>query len=81
MKTVEQKTGLNGYELTLAVAAMVNAVFKAGGSPTKVLIHPQDFHGMADENGKPWRLMMICGVPLEIDPEVEPGKVLAVQPK
>ena len=72
---------LEGWRLTQAIAVMVNATIKEGHKPTKVVMHPKDFLDMADEEGKPWTLLMVAGLPIEINADCEPGKIAAVYPK
>lgn len=71
---------LDGYKLVLAIRVMVSACLREG-VVTKVLMHPDDFNDMRQENGLPWEAREICGVPIEIDSSVPAGKVVAVRPK
>ena len=70
---------LDGWRLTQAIVVMVNAVFKAGGTPVKVVMHPNDFLAMKDENGERLTLLMIAGLPIDINAECPPGKIYALQ--
>ena len=70
---------ITGWELTQAIVIMVNASFKAGGKPVKVVMHPDDYCALKDEFGNPWTLLMICGLPIEVDAECPPGKIHALQ--
>lgn len=79
-KRIDPSEPLEGYKLTLAIVVMVNATIQAGPAPVKVVMHPSDFDAMQDEHGEPWRVLAIAGLPIELDTDLEPGKIYALRP-
>ena len=69
---------IEGYELTLGIITMLRACHKAGSNPIKVVMHPDDFLAMKDEDGNRWTLLMVYGIPIEVTADTEPGKIYAL---
>lgn len=71
---------LEGWRLTQAIAVMIAAARQAGNQPDRVLMHPDDFNDIRDEDGRPWTKLEISGLRIDLDPTVEPGKIRALNP-
>lgn len=48
---------------------------KEGKRPTKVIMHPNDFYNLKDENGRRYSILMVGGLPVEIDVNCPEGKI------
>lgn len=65
--------------LASEVAMTVRNVFKRNGSPKTIRMHPNDYCELKDEFGNPWTILMIAGIPIEIDAECPLNKIYVME--
>lgn len=72
---------MTGYDRLLAIVATVRLVVSHGGTPSQVLIHPDDFAALRDKDGRPIPVVTatVEGFPLLLDWDCPVGQVQVVE--
>lgn len=72
---------MTGHDRLLAVVATVQLVLCAGGTPSQVEIHPDDFAALRDDAGRPLPVTTasVLGLPLILSWDCPLGQVLVVE--